>query len=206
MKNFPLIPASKNSISNRSLVCGAGVNDANYHVQPVVDGKQLICPYYRRWHSMLKRCYDPRYQALYPTYIGCTVVKEWLNFMAFRAWMMKQDWTGNQLDKDLLITGNKIYSPESCVFISGHVNSLLCDSAAIRGQWPQGVSFYKKTGKFRAQININAKVKSLGYYLTSEEAESAYLIEKAAEIRRHANLQEDPRLVAALYRIANEIE
>jgi hypothetical protein len=206
MKDFPQIPASKKSISNRSLIRGGGVNDASYQVQPVVDGKQLRCPYYMRWRGMLERCYDPRYQALYPTYLGCTVVEEWLGFMAFRAWMMKQDWSGKQLDKDLLITGNKIYSPEACIFISGHMNSLLCDSGAARGCWPQGVSFHKPNGKFQAQININGKRTYLGSYHSSQEAESAYLVAKGSEIRRHAKLQDDPRLMEALYRIANEIQ
>lgn len=206
MNDFPHITATKNSTSNRSLVYGAGVNDATYHVQPMVDGKQIICPYYMRWHSMLRRCYYPKCQARYPTYIGCTVATEWLSFTAFRAWMEIQDWRGKQLDKDLLKHGNKIYSAATCLFIPLHINNLLNDHGSMRGKHPQGVSFYNHTSKFVARARINGKTKYLGSYLTSEEAESVYLIAKVAEIRRHAALQEDPILMAALYRIANEIE
>jgi hypothetical protein len=41
-----------------------------------------------------------------------------------------------------------------------------------------GVSPYKKTGKFKAQIGVNGKVRHIGYFDTPEEAHAAYLAEK----------------------------
>ena len=40
------------------LTYGFGVNDAPYQVKPIVNGKRLVCPYYRKWHNMLRRCYS----------------------------------------------------------------------------------------------------------------------------------------------------
>ncbi|KPF66083.1 hypothetical protein IP84_16840 [beta proteobacterium AAP99] len=38
-----------------------------------------------------------------------------------------------------------------------------------------GVSYFKETGRWRAQIKINGKKKSIGYFSTEEEAYTAYL-------------------------------
>lgn len=114
------------------LVHGVGVNDANY---PVVNysstnkitGKptQTICIFYNTWKAMLERCYSESLKRRRPSYIGCTVCEEWLLFSNFKVWMETQDWKGNQLDKDLLIEHNKVYSPETCLFLSREVNSFL---------------------------------------------------------------------------------
>lgn len=43
-----------------------------------------------------------------------------------------------------------------------------------------GVNYDKFTGKFRAQIQVNGKKKSLGRFETKEDAHSAYLLAKRA--------------------------
>ena len=40
MKEFIELSANKNSLANRKLVHGAGINDADYVTTPAVDGKQ----------------------------------------------------------------------------------------------------------------------------------------------------------------------
>ena len=69
---FQEITASKNSIANRNLVFGVGINDANYVTQPGTHNKQSKCPYYSIWKDMLKRCYSSKYLLKRPTYKGCT--------------------------------------------------------------------------------------------------------------------------------------
>ena len=64
---------------NRSLICGVGVNDANY----ATSGKRM-CPFYRRWINMLERCYSEKFQEKNPTYRGCSVCEEWLTFSNFK--------------------------------------------------------------------------------------------------------------------------
>ena len=88
---------------------------------------------------MLARCYSAKFQEHCPTYTGCTVAEDWLKFSNFKDWMEKQQWEGKQLDKDILFEGNKVYGPDTCVFVSPMVNTFTIDSGAARGKWLIGV-------------------------------------------------------------------
>lgn len=188
-------------------VFGVGINDADYAVCPRgPDGKNVWCPYYRAWVNMLTRAYYPAFHARNPTYIGVTVCEEWHSFMAFRAWMETQDWEGKQLDKDIIAPGNKVYSPDTCVFVSVALNSLLSDSASSRGKWPIGVYWHKQSGKFRAKINISGCNKTLGRFTCPHEAHMAWRKAKVRFIRDAAREQDDPRVYAGLMRHAARIE
>ena len=57
------------------LVYGFGVNDSDYEVQGKISGRRHICQFYRVWNSMIQRCYDPKYLAKRPTYMG---MLEWI--------------------------------------------------------------------------------------------------------------------------------
>ena len=189
------------------LVHGVGVNDADYVVQPVgPDGKQRACPYYKIWSNMLKRAYSPKYHAKRPTYTGVTVCEEWHSFMAFRVWMMTQDWEGKQLDKDIIVPGNKVYSPATCAFVSSQINNLLIDCAAARGEFPVGVIWKKSNGRFRARVAENGKKRQLGYFATPEAAHSAWRKEKVRIVRTAARECDDPRVSAGLLRHSYRIE
>ena len=188
------------------LVCGVGVNDADYVTQPRdKNGKQRTCPFYKAWCSMLQRAYSPKFHAFCPTYIGVTVCEEWHSFMAFRAWVQTQDWEGKQLDKDILHPGNKVYSPENCIFVTPQINNLLIDGAAARGAYPIGVSWNKRDKKFQAKLNINGKLKHLGLFTDPHEAHLAWRKAKYDYVRAHAKQQTDLRLSRALYLNADMI-
>jgi len=189
------------------LVYGVGVNDADYAVyQRGADGKWLRCAYYRAWKAMLERAYSAKYHANQPTYIGVTVCEEWHSFMAFRAWMETQDWEGKQLDKDVVVPGNKVYSPATCAFVSRQINSLLGDCAAARGNWPLGVCWDSRQKKFRAQIAENGKNRNIGYFTTPEAAHRAWRKEKVRIVRHAARECDDPRVSAGLLRHSYRIE
>jgi len=163
--------------SKRKLVFGVGINDADYSVSPVTSlGKQVRCGYYKTWADMLRRCYDVNLKLKYPTYAECIVCEDWKYFSKFKSWMETQDWEGKQLDKDLLIRGNKLYSPDTCVFVELKINSFLLENDKTRGQYPIGVSFHKIVGKYTSRVGIRSgKEKHLGYYHTPEEAHQAWL-------------------------------
>ena len=118
--------------ANNNLVYTVGVNDADYKVRTkvLVDGeiKSVLCPYYYRWTNMLKRCYGNKGEPLYDCYQGCSVHPDWHSFGNFKAWMEKQDWKGKQLDKDLRVRGNKVYSEDTCCFVDIYLNSLITKS------------------------------------------------------------------------------
>ena len=121
---FEEIPATQKSIDNRKLVYGVGINDADYQVNPTIDGSRVMCPAYSAWHSMIERCYSEKYHDKKPTYKECYVCDEWLYFLKFKSWMEKQDYKGKELDKDILIQGNKVYSPETRIFVDKTINVL----------------------------------------------------------------------------------
>jgi len=193
----------------KKLVCGVGINDADYAVQKTeaiqVNGKRKQkmvweCPYYRAWGSMLKRCYSSKLQERRPTYKNCTVSKEWLTFSNFRAWMKKQDWEGMQLDKDLLLEGNKVYSSETCVFVSSVVNAFTTDRGADRGEWLIGVYWDENGKKFRAQCSnpFTKKQEHLGCFTCELEAHKAWAKRKLELAKQLAATQTDQRVAKAL--------
>lgn len=194
----------------KKLVCGVGVNDADYAVQKFeylgrANGKikqKLIwvCPFYRAWGSMLNRCYSAKYQERYPTYKGCSVSDEWLTFSVFKRWMEAQDFEGMQLDKDLLFEGNKVYSPETCVFVTGEVNGFTNDVGNGRGEWLIGVYWHKASEKFRAKCrNPFTKTQEyLGCFDCEQEAHQAWLKRKLELAHELAAIQTDPRVAKAL--------
>lgn len=187
------------------LVCGVGVNDVDYKVteHAIINGKEKIiwrCPFYSRWREMLRRYYEDKLKERAPTYNLCSTIPEWLYLSNFKAWMETQDWEGKHLDKDLLVPGNKLYSPDTCIFIDQKVNKFLTDSSAARGETPIGVSFNKRVGKFAVKCGTGSwrKNKNLGYFETPEEAHEAWLRFKLQQAHILANEQDDQRVAKAL--------
>ena len=82
---------------------------------------------YRTWQRMLVRCYNGDYIKRHPTYSDCYVVDGWHNFQNFAPWYYEnypKDGGEYHLDKDIKIEGNKVYSPESCMFVTPSENSI----------------------------------------------------------------------------------
>lgn len=197
-------------LGTQKLVYGVGINDADYVVMKretirYVNGKRKqrlvwVCPYYRTWKGMLERCYSDKYQETHPTYIGCSVSEDWWRFSNFRSWMEKQDFEGNQLDKDLLFEGNKVYSSETCVFVTSSVNSFTIDCRASRGEWLIGVCWNKREGKFKSSCSnpFTKKQEYLGYFTCQVEAHQEWLKRKLELATLLAAEQADERVAKAL--------
>lgn len=149
---------------------------------------------------MLKRCYSAKYQDKRHTYKGCSVSVDWMTFSNFKAWMQEQDWEDKHLDKDLLFEGNKIYSDETCVFVSPMVNKFVNDRGAARGKWLIGVYWNKKAGKFHSQCRnpFTRKNEFLGYFTCEQEAHQAWRKRKLELAHLLAAEQTDPRVSEAL--------
>lgn len=145
------------------------------------------------WGSMLTRCYSEKYQKLFPSYVGCTVCDEWLNFQNFAEWFNQNYYEipdeTMELDKDILSNSNKIYSPDTCCFIPSYINCILCDRAGDRGDDPRGVVYHQ--GKYEATACVNKQQKYLGSYDSAEEAFNVYKTVKEQEIKRVAELYKD---------------
>ena len=197
-------------------VFGVGINDADYVVYPTINGKRVACPFYFTWKSMLQRCYHKKFHKRYPTYIGCTVCEEWYVFSKFKKWMQSQDWEGNQLDKDLLVPGNKVYGPDTCLFITAQVNTLIKEFANPEEitDYKPGVSLhhlYKFTDKdtygkkkWLSRIKKYGETQYLGIYYTEEEAHLVFRKERKKYIKEVADKQR-PIVKEALYNIADNL-
>ena len=189
----------------KKLVFGMGINDADYKLshREVINNKRKMlwrCPFYTSWAGMLKRCYSQRYHEKFPTYVGCLVCDEWLTFSKFKLWMETQDWQGQHLDKDILIQDNKIYSPQTCVFVSGGLNSFMLSNDKIRGKYLIGVYSPINSEKFLAQCKnpFTKNTEYLGSFTDQYEAHEAWRKHKHEIAIQYAELQTDPRLEAVL--------
>lgn len=180
------------------LVYGVGVNDRKYPA--VVEGK--TSKEYHLWNGLLERCYNPKTQERYPTYLGCSASVGFQNFSFFSEWCQNQIGFGQKgfhLDKDLIFKGNKLYSEDTCLFIPSQLNRLLISNGACRGSLPIGVS--AQGSKFRVYCNRGSSPRYMGYCNTIEEAHNTYKEVKEVFIKSQAEKWKahiDPRAFAAL--------
>lgn len=200
------VPRKARGCYKRSkLIHGVGTNDADYPtcINTKINGRLVTlwrCPYYNTWAGMLERCYSNKSHVRNPAYIGCSVAKEWQTFSVFRVWMAAQMWEGNQLDKDLLIPGNRVYSHVACRFIDRVVNTFILDNQTSRGAYPTGVCWTKANRKFAAQCNnpFTGKRGHIGYFDCPNEAHLAWATRKLEHAKVLAAKQTDPRVAKAL--------
>ena len=168
-------------------VFDVGIVGTNYPA--TVNGR--ITKDYNRWHSMLDRCYSDTFKKKYLTYEGCEASENFKSYEYFYEWCNKQIGFGNeywQLDKDLLVKGNKVYSENTCVFIPKEINLVLTKSDKKRGEHPIGVSWHSKSKTFVAQVRKNKGCSEhLGLFNTEIEAFNAYKQAKETFIKEQAN-------------------
>lgn len=200
--NFKLTMQAKN---RRTLVCGVGINDADYVPSPTVGGGGLRCPAYHRWTLMIERCYSRHYVERNPTYLDVTVCDEWKRFMGFRAWWAANQVDGWDIDKDILVPGNKTYSPDACIFVPRLINCFIADNAADRGPWPIGVSYEMDRGKFRSYCcnPLTGRCEKIGRHDDPLSANHAYVDRKLehANAIRHISDSIDRRIHPRLVEI-----
>lgn len=167
---------------------------------PKIDGVKT--KQYKTWFSMMNRCYNPKYHSS-ETYTKSYVCNEWHNFQVFAKWFDENyyeiDGHTMDLDKDILKKGNKIYSPDTCIFVSREINSLFTKNEKIRGNLPIGVSWHIRDKKYSSTCNnmITGKQEFLGYYEEVFEAFYTYKCRKEQIIKEVAELYkcEIPRVL-----------
>ena len=165
-------------------VYGVGVLGAKYPTR--VNG--VLTKEYELWHSMLTRCYNNSFKKKRPTYIGCEVSDSFKSYEYFYEWCNKQagfDVEGFELDKDLLIKGNKVYSETTCVFLPQEINTLLTKREASRGEHLIGVYWHKASKAFVAMVSkTKGKREYLGLFNTEIEAYNAYKVAKESFVKK----------------------
>ncbi len=104
-------------------IYGVGYLDTNIKIP--ARGTSIIRRIYDLWANMLKRCYGD-----YKTcYSGCSVDTRWHSFKNFmnslpllEGYIEWEKDATMQLDKDIKVKGNKVYSQDTCKFVSLHDN------------------------------------------------------------------------------------
>lgn len=162
--------------------------EGNYKSNIQINGKHCHTEQYNTWVGMMKRCYDPKYLLKFPTYIDCSVDEEWHNYQVFAKWyddnIYKVDDEYMELDKDILNKGNKVYSPETCIFVPQRINYLLLKRDAARGECPIGTYFNKEINRYVANGRANnKKTINLGSFDNKEDAFQAYKTHKERKIK-----------------------
>ncbi|WP_182006240.1 AP2 domain-containing protein [Priestia aryabhattai] len=151
---------------------------------------------YMFWKDMMKRCYSEKFHEKRPSYKDCSVSSKWHNLQDFGAWFdnnyYKVDDETMSLDKDILVKGNKVYSPDTCVFAPRRINSLFVKNDANRGDYPIGVTFNEKDNIYLAKFKGgNRKNVHIGSYKTAEDAFYAYKKKKENYIKQMADYYKD---------------
>ena len=192
----------------------ACIGEGNYKSRDE-NHKKTKC--YITWHTMLERCYNLKTQEKHPSYKNCKVCDEWLNFQNFARWYYENYYEIENermcLDKDILVKGNKIYSPDTCIFVTNRINVLFTKNNKNRGEYPLGVSYNKGMNKFATQmckISNGKKIYiNLGYYSTPEDAFMTYKTAKEKYIKEVAEEYKDKipnNLYEAMYNYEVEID
>lgn len=162
---------------------------------------------YQKWKAILDRCIRNDYSnKAISSYKGCTVCEEWLNFQYFAKWFYENKYPCSEplcVDKDILVHGNKLYSPDTCLLAPQRINLLFIKEKGRRGNLPIGVQKYKKEKSYTGMLStLNGNV-YLGIFDSQFDAFTAYKIEKEKYIKSVAEEYKNKipeKLYNAMYR------
>ena len=162
----------------KSLLYGVGINDTILSKNSTP---------YSMWKKMLERCYGRR--SVYKSYRNCIVCEEWHNLSGFLVFFDTNYIEGFELDKDFLVTGNRVYGPSTCLFIPKEINTLLVRCGRGKDGILHGIRFSVRLNKYVANVNnpITHKREHLGVFDTVEQAEFAYISRKKEIIKKIAD-------------------
>ena len=177
-------------------------------------GNNVKKPSYLCWKGMMARCYDPNGREMYKYYNDCSVCDEWHIFENFEKWYNENYYEIPNcfrmcLDKDILVKGNKTYSPQTCAFVPYDINIVFTKNKARRGDMPIGV-FYnpRKKHKYQALCRFYGKQKIIGQFDTVDDAFVCYKQAKENYIKELADKYEEyipHKIYEAMYNYEVEI-
>lgn len=174
-------------------ILGIGIVGIKYPIS--INGKQI--KEFILWRNILRRCYFPQCNSKERKYIESSVCEEWLYYPNFYEWLHSQEnfdkWYNGEnwhIDKDILIKGNKLYSPDTCCLVPSNVNELFTKTDAFRGNTPIGVHWHSRDNVYEVNCNdpfLN-KCVYLGRYDDIEQGFQAYKSYKENIIKQTAQI------------------
>lgn len=169
----------------------------------VTDDNGEITKEYRTWNDMIRRGYSKKLKNRNKTYKDVFVCEEWHDFQNFAKWFNENYYEIENervdLDKDILVKGNKIYSPETCCFVPSKINTLFT-FRQNENEFP-GVSI--KDNGYQVTVGCKNKSKYLGFFKTKEEAFEVYKKRKEEIIKQIADEYKD-KIPSHLYQTLYE--
>lgn len=145
------------------------------------------------WIGMMKRCYNEDY-GRHPWYEGCTVAEEWHSFANFLKWYnehyyeLPEGMGRIELDKDFKVKECRIYGPDTCLLVPQRINGAKPKTRTVDREFPIGMTYQKKKGKYRVRMNKYGEDTIIGFYDTVQEAFAVLKEEKEKELHRLAEL------------------
>ena len=166
-------------------VFGVGIVGDNV---TTIDGKTTTV--YNAWCGILERCYSEKLHIKRPTYKDCEVSEEWKRLDNFKVWFEDNHREGWEIDKDLLVKGNKLYSADTCRYVPKSLNNLIKENWKLNTKdLPLGVthSIECTINPYIATVSLGEDKRIyIGSFPTPELAFSAYKVEKEAYIKTFA--------------------
>lgn len=137
------------------------------------------------WDGMKHRCKIGK-----PPYENCEVCEEWKIFENFKKWYTEHYYEvagcDMEIDKDILVSGNRIYSPETCLIVPQRINELF-RTFSNKYNLPTGITLLKndvKKGRYKVSYDGNF----IGYFKTIRDACMAYEYTKKGAINEVAKM------------------
>lgn len=156
----------------------------------ITTSTKVISKEYNVWRGMIRRCYDEEKLKQFPSYRDCSVHPEWHNFQNFAKWYTSHKYydTDYELDKDLLVPNNRIYTPDTCTLIPKELNLLFLEGAQSKTGLPLGITMSSDgSNRFQVRLSMNGKRKHIGYYHCIEKAKHAYMVAKTNHVESKIN-------------------
>lgn len=142
------------------------------------------------WVAMHNRCSSSSVPGKKNSYEGCSVHRDWINLPNFQAWMLEQDFQEKCLDKDILVFDNKVYSEETCIFVTPALNVQL--RAYPNKSLPLGVR--ESSQGYYSLISAQGEKVLLGYYDTPYKAHRMWQVVKSEYLADYPLDNESPSL------------
>lgn len=190
---FPAGNIKKGKIMDYSRPTATGIGYMGYGDFNSISNKSA----YRNWVQMIERCYAE--YGKFINYHDKFVCDEWHNFQNFAAWAEVQigfGLKGWQLDKDILISNNKVYGPDACCYVPARINSLIIRSnpegMAPTAKWDKWAFTYREADGYKVRKGFDSQESGKIWYKTQKER----VVKEVADQYKN---ELDSRVYKALY-------
>lgn len=186
-KSFQNFKVGQIKNNNYPSVFGIGILGDKYKCKE--NGKYL--KEYQMWANMLNRCYLKTNKH----YVDCEVDENFKHYEYFYEWCNSQEnWKNIKeqnriaLDKDILVKGNRIYSPDTCCIVPHNVNCIFMKHKNQKHNCPSGVTFSPKDNMYYSSCTLYGKVER-NYFHNMTDAFYWYKSKKEAAIKKMAEIE-----------------